>query len=154
MCEIADKIICKAKEIHSRLRNRPRIEHNRLTRWNWMVSHPEKLSLGHNVDIGAFTYIQAENGIVIGDNVKIGGGTHIYSKNSIDGTGGQIIICKNTCIGANSVILPKKDGTPLVIGFGAKIGAMSLIRENVSSFSVIYGIQHNKFNKIGCDECV
>ena len=85
---------------------KPKIKHNRLTRWNWTVGYPEGLSLGKNVDIGAFTYINAEYGVHIEDNVKIGGGCHIYSHNSINETIGSIYIGKGARIGAHCVILP------------------------------------------------
>jgi len=84
----------------------PKIKHNKLTKWNWMVGHPEKLRLGKNVDIGAFTYINAKYGVIIEDNVQIGGGCHIYSHNTINDTFGMIVIKEGACIGAHSVILP------------------------------------------------
>ena len=85
---------------------KPKIKHNKLTKWNWMVGHPEGLKLGKNVDIGAFTYINAQYGVEICDNVQIGGGCHIYSHNTINNTYGNIIIEKGARIGAHCVILP------------------------------------------------
>ena len=85
---------------------KPIIEHNKFTQWNWVVGHPEGLQLGDNVDIGAFTYINARYGVIIEDNVQIGGGCHIYSHNTINNTKGKIIIKKGACIGAHCVILP------------------------------------------------
>lgn len=100
----------------------PKIEHNKLTKWNWMVAHPVNLRLGKNVDIGAFTYIQAEFGVVIGDNVQIGSHCSIYSKNTINNTHGAVIILKGAKIGAHSIILPN-----VIIEKGRLIKAGSVI---------------------------
>lgn len=101
----------------------PEIEHNVPTRWGWMVSHPEKLTLGRNTDIGAFTYIGAHHGVRIFDDVQIGGGCKIYSKSTIDGEWGAVIIRKGACVGANSVVMPGVD-----IGENSIVGALSLVR--------------------------
>ena len=85
---------------------RPKIKHNKLTKWNWMVGHPEGLTLKKNVDIGAFTYINARFGVYIGKDVQIGGGCHIYSHNTINNTKGRIYIGPGAKIGAHCVILP------------------------------------------------
>lgn len=85
---------------------KPKIEHNKLTKYNWLVGHPEGLYLGNNVDIGAFTYINAKYGVIIGDNVQIGGGCHIYSHNSINNITGKILIRMGAKIGAHCIILP------------------------------------------------
>jgi len=113
----------------------PEIQHNKLTQWNWMVSHPENLSLGDGVDIGAFTYIQAEKGVVIEDDVQIGSHCSIYSVNTIDGTAGKIHIKKGSCIGTHSVILP--NGELLTIGEYAKCGAFSFIKRTVKPREVV-----------------
>lgn len=85
---------------------RPKIKHNKLTKWHWKVSFPENLILEENVDIGAFTYIQARYGVILEKNVQIGGGCKIYSRNTINNVHGPVYIEENACIGANSVILP------------------------------------------------
>ncbi len=103
----------------------PEIEHNKPTKWNWIVAYPENLKLGKNTDIGAFCYIQAYCGVVIGDNVQIGGGTMIYSANTINQKFAKVIIGKNACIGANSVILPGS-----VIKEGQMIKALSVVYYN------------------------
>ena len=108
---------------------KPIIEHNILTKWNWMVSCPENISLGENVDIGAFTYIQAEMGVIIDDDVQIGSHCSIYSVNTIDSTASKIHIKKGARIGSHSVILPK--GKILTVGEYSKCGAYSLIKEDV-----------------------
>ena len=40
----------------------PEIEEGKLTEYNWVVQHKDKLKLGFKTDIGAFTYINAKNG--------------------------------------------------------------------------------------------
>lgn len=38
----------------------PEIEEGKLTEYNWVVQHKDKLKLGYKTDIGAFTYINAK----------------------------------------------------------------------------------------------
>jgi acetyltransferase-like isoleucine patch superfamily enzyme len=114
---------------------KPTIEHNKLTQWNWMVSNPDNLKLGKRVDIGAFTYIQAGEGITIEDDVQIGSHCAIYSINTINETSGEIIIKHGACIGSHSVIIPKKDGTPLIIGETCRCNAFSLIYTDIPANS-------------------
>jgi len=71
-----------------------------------MVSYPENLKLGNNVDIGAFTYINARYGVTIEDDVQIGSHCSIYSHNSINDTRGEVIIEKRAKIGSHSILLP------------------------------------------------
>lgn len=118
----------------------PVIKNNVVTKWGWAVSHVENFTMGKNTDIGFSTYIQAEHRVVIQDNVQIGAHCSIYSKNTIDNTHGRIIIESNACIGAGTVILPKKDGTDLIIGRNSKVGAMSLVINNIEPNTVYYGI--------------
>lgn len=99
------------------------IEHNVMTRWGWLVSHPENLTLGRNTDIGFGTYIGAHVGVEIGDHVQIGGGVKIYSLSTIDNKQGKITIKINAKIGANSVVMPN-----VIIGRNAVVGALSLVQ--------------------------
>jgi len=103
------------------------------TKWGWVVKNIQNFRLGKNTDIGYGTYIQAKNGVIIEDNVKIAAHCSIYSENTIDNTRGSILIKENACIGANSVILPRKDGGLLTIGKNAKVGALSLVKHNIPS---------------------
>ena len=90
------------------------------------MSNPQNLQLGQNVDIGAFTYIQAENGVIIHDNVKIGSHVSIYSRNTIDEIDGSVEIMEGACVGAHSVIFPD-----VKIGKNAKVGAHSVVKIDV-----------------------
>jgi len=104
---------------------KPKIKHNKLTKWNWMVGYPEGLELGKNVDIGAFTYINARYGVIIEDNVQIGSHCSIYSHDTERGIKGKIIIIKGIKIGAHSIILPRNN-------------KVCYINKNIRAGSVIY----------------
>ena len=110
----------------------PQITHNQLTKWNWVVNNPQNLQLGRNVDIGAFTYIQAENGVIIHDNVQIGSHVAIYSANTIDGIDGSVEIMEGACIGSHAVILPN-----VRIGKNAKVRCHSTITRDVEDETTV-----------------
>ena len=119
------------------------ILHNVPTRWGWMVSRPENLTLGNLVDIGAFTYINATNGILIEDNVKIGSHSALHTKNTIDGTEGDIVIERGAKIGSHSTILPN-----VKIGKNAVIGAYSLIKCNIPDNELWCGVPAKFIKKL------
>lgn len=118
---------------------RPDIKDRVPTKYGWIVRHPENLNLGENTDIGFGTYIQAENGVEIGKDVQIGAHCAIYSKNTIDNTNGIIIIKEGASIGAGTIILPK-DGKTLIIGKNSKVGALSLVKDDIPDNSIYAGI--------------
>lgn len=113
----------------------PKVVHNKLTKWNWMVSHPEYLGIGKNVDIGAFTYIQSINGVYLYDNVQIGSHCSIYSKSTIDNKDGRVRILDNAKIGTHSTIMPG-----ITIGKNSIIGAYSFVNMNIPDNVIAYGI--------------
>jgi len=104
------------------------------TKWGWIVAYPEKLKLRKNIDIGAFSYLQAEYGIDIEDNVQIGGGVKIYSSDTISNKFGKVVLKKNCKIGANSVIFPG-----VTIGENSIIGALSVVNKDIPSNVLAYG---------------
>lgn len=106
-----------------------------VTEWGWAVQHPENLNLGKYVDIGAFTYINAKHIVTIDDDVQIGSHVSIYTVNTIDCAWGHVYLEKGCCIGSHSVILPG-----VTIGYKAKVGAFSLVKEDIPANSVAYGI--------------
>jgi len=114
---------------------KPRIEEGKLTKWNWMVQHKENLKLGKYVDIGAFTYINAKNGVVIEDNVQIGSHCSIYSISTIDNKEGKVILKKNCKIGAHSMIMPG-----VTIGENSIIGAFSFVNRDIPKNTLAVGI--------------
>lgn len=101
----------------------PKIEHDKPTQWNWIVSNPSNFHLGIETDIGAHCYIQAKHGVLIGDNSQVGGGTKIYSVDSEGGYVGVVRIGECVNIGANCTIFPDVE-----IGDGATVGAMSMVQ--------------------------
>jgi len=104
---------CSKVNVSKKKWKAPKIKHNKLTKWNWMVAYPKKLQLGKNTDIGAFTYIQAEYGVIIEDECEIGSHVSIYSHNTINEkipgnvlTKGKVHLKRGCCIGSHSIILP------------------------------------------------
>jgi acetyltransferase-like isoleucine patch superfamily enzyme len=113
----------------------PEIEHGKLTKYNWVVQHPENLSLGEQSDIGAFTYINAKHGVTIAPEVQIGSHCSIYSVSTIDGKTGPVVLERNCRIGSHSVIMPG-----VTIGEGAVVGACSFVNRSVPARCVAYGV--------------
>ena len=113
----------------------PLVEHGKMTKWNWMVHHPENLNLGIKTDIGAFTYINALEGVEIGDNVQVGSHTSIYSVSTIDNKSGQVIVGENTCIGSHSTIMPG-----VKIGKNSVVGAHSFVIDDIPDNAVAFGV--------------
>ena len=101
----------------------PKIEDGVQTRWGWIVKCPQNLVLGRYVDIGAFTYIGAHDGVEIRNNCQLGGGCKICSLSTIDNKRGRIIIKEYAKVGANSCVMPDVE-----IGENATVGALSLVK--------------------------
>lgn len=123
----------------------PKIEEGKLTKWNWLVQNKKNLKLGYKTDIGAFTYINAKNGVIIEDYAQIGGGVKIYSVDTISDKEGKVILEKNCKIGANSVILPNT-----VVGENSIVGAFSVLKygTNIPSNEIWVGIPAKKTGEI------
>lgn len=113
----------------------PEIEEGKLTKYNWLVQHKENLKLGKKIDIGAFCYINAKEGVIIEDNVQIGAGVKIYSEDTISSKKGKVILKKNCKIGANSVILPG-----ITVGENSVVGSLSFINKDIPSNVIAFGI--------------
>ena len=113
----------------------PAIEEGELTRFNWLVQNVSGLELGFKTDIGAFTYINAQYGVVIEDEVQIGSHCSIYSVSTIDDTSGKILLKKNSKIGSHSTVLPG-----VTVGENSIIGAHSLVNSNIPDNVVAVGI--------------
>ena len=114
---------------------RPKIEHGKLTKWNWMVQYPENLELGGKTDIGAFTYINAKYGVKIGNNAQVSSHCSIYSDDTIDDTHGRVEIGDNSCIGTHSTILPN-----VKIGRNTIVGAYSLVKNDLPDDVIACGV--------------
>jgi len=113
----------------------PVIEHGKMTEWGWIVTHPENLELGKYVDIGAFTYINALNRVVIEDNVEIGSGCAIYSISTIDEQVGQVTLKQGCRVGAHCVIRPG-----VTIGKNTVVGASSYVTDDLPDNVIAFGV--------------
>ena len=122
---------------------KPKIEHGKLTKYNWLVQYPENLKLGEKTDIGAFTYINAKFGVVIERNVEIGSHCSIYSWSTIDNKKGKVVLKKNCKIGSHTVIMPE-----VTIGESSIIGAFSFVNKDIPKNVIAYGIPAKIVKKV------
>ena len=113
----------------------PKFDEMGMTKWGWMCQHHENLILGEQTDIGCGSYLNAKFGIEIQENCQIASHVSIYSINTIDNTQGKVTIKKNSCVGANSVILPG-----VTIGENSIIGALSLVNKDIPNNCIAFGI--------------
>jgi len=113
----------------------PEIEEGKLTKYNWMVQNKDGLKLGYKTDIGAFTYINAKNGVIVEDFVQIGSHCSLYSESTIDNKAGQIKLKKNCKIGSHSLIMPG-----VTVGENAVVGAFSFVNRDVPENVVAAGV--------------
>lgn len=114
---------------------KPEIEDGKPTKWNWVVKGVENFELGDKTDIGAFTYINATEGVIIGDNVQIGSHCSVYSISTIDDKKGKVVLKKKCKIGSHSVIMPG-----VVVGENSTVGAFSFVTKNLPDNVIAYGI--------------
>ena len=121
----------------------PKIEEGKLTKYNWLVHHKDKLKLGYETDIGAFTYINAKNGVTIEDYVQIGSHCAIYSISTIDNKEGTVILKKNCKIGSHSVIMPG-----VTVGENSTVGAFSFVNTDIPANVVASGVPAKVIEKI------
>jgi len=122
----------------------PEIEERKLhPNYHFLVHNKEKLKLGEKTDLGAFTYINAKNGVIIEKNVQIGSHCSIYSISTIDNKEGKIIIKENAKIGTHSTIMPN-----VTIGKNVIIGAYSFVNKDIPDCSIAYGIPVKIIGKI------
>jgi acetyltransferase-like isoleucine patch superfamily enzyme len=113
----------------------PEIEEGKPTKYGWVVQHKDNLKLGYKTDIGAFTYINAKNGVVIEDFVQIGSHCSIYSVSTIDDKEGMVTLKTNSKIGSHSVVMPG-----VTIGENSVIGAFSLVNQDIPPNVVAVGV--------------
>ncbi|MBQ2666255.1 acyltransferase [Methanobrevibacter sp.] len=121
----------------------PEIKEGELTKYNWLVQHKDNLDLGYKTDIGAFTYINAKNNVIIEDNVQIGSHCSIYSISTIDDKEGEVILRNNCKIGTHSVIMPG-----VTVGKNSIIGAFSFVTENIPDNVVAFGVPTKVIRKL------
>ncbi len=113
----------------------PEIEDGKPTKYNWVVQHVDGFKLGYKTDIGAFSYINAQNGVIIEDFVQIGSHCSIYSVSTIDRKEGSVLLKKNCRIGSHSVVMPG-----VTVGENAVVGAFSFVTSDVPDNAVACGI--------------
>jgi len=135
----------KKNKFLARFKNwqKPMFDDKNMTKWNWMCQYHENLSIKENTDIGAFTYINAKNGVIIEENVQIGSHCAIYSENTIDNTSGKVLIKKGAKVGSHTVILPG-----VTIGKNAIVGAQSLVKKDVANGAIVAGVTAKPLKKI------
>lgn len=121
----------------------PEIEENKPTKYNWIVQNKEGLKLEYKTDIGAFTYINAKNGVVIEDHVQIGSHCSIYSVSTIDEKEGEVVLKKNCRIGSHSVIMPG-----VTVGKNSIIGAFSFVNKDIPDDVIAYGVPAKVVKKV------
>ena len=125
----------------------PEFEEGKLTEYNWVVQHKDKLKLGYKTDIGAFTYINAKNGVIIEDYVQIGSHCSIYSISTIDYKKGEVILKKGCRIGSHSVIMPS-----VTLGENSIIGAFSFVNIYIPDNTIAVGVPSKVIKKIKEDK--
>jgi acetyltransferase-like isoleucine patch superfamily enzyme len=113
----------------------PKIEHNVPTVYNWIVQYPDGLELGKYTDIGAFTYINAREGVFLDEEVQIGSHCSIYSVSTIDDKTGKVHLKRNARVGSHSTVMPG-----VTIGENAVIGAHSFVNSDIPDNAVAYGV--------------
>jgi acetyltransferase-like isoleucine patch superfamily enzyme len=121
----------------------PEIEEGKPTKYNWIVQHKNNFKLGYKTDIGAFSYINAKNGVTIEDFVQIGSHCSIYSISTIDNEEGKVVLRKNCRIGSHSVVMPG-----VTVGENSIIGAFSLVNRDIPENVVAAGIPARVLRKI------
>ena len=127
----------------------PEIIDGELTRYQWMVRHTDRFTLGYKTDIGAFSYINAENGVIIEDFVQIGSHCSIYSVSTIDNKQGEVRLKKGCRIGTHSVIMPG-----VTVGEGSIIGAFSFVNADIPNGVLAYGVPAKVIRALTDDEII
>ena len=112
----------------------PLFEDGKISEYNWIVQYVDGFVLGHCVDIGSFTYINAKYGVTLEDNVQIGSHCAIYSVSTIDDKMGSVILRRNCCIGSHSVVMPG-----VVVGENSIVGANSFVNKSLPANCIAVG---------------
>ncbi len=113
----------------------PKIEDGKPTEYGWIVKNVKGLDMGNGTDIGAFTYINAKNGVIIEDFVQIGSHCSVYSISTIDQKEGKVVLKRNCRVGSHSIIMPG-----VTVGRNSIIGSFSFVNKDVPDDVLVYGI--------------
>ena len=122
---------------------KPVIKEMKLTKYSWLVQHVKNLDLGYKTDIGAFTYINAKNKVVIEDYAQIGSHCSIYSFSSIGEKNGKVVLKKNCKIGAHSTVMPG-----VTVGENSIIGAHSFVDKSMPNNVLAFGVPAKIIKKL------
>ncbi|OHA69193.1 MAG: acetyltransferase [Candidatus Wildermuthbacteria bacterium RIFCSPHIGHO2_02_FULL_49_12b] len=125
----------------------PEVRERAMNEYHWMVQYKDKFKLGKYTDIGAFTYINAKNGVVLEDGVQVGSHCSIYSYSTVDGLEGKVVLKENCKIGSHSVISPG-----VTIGKNSIIGAFSFVKDDIPANVVAFGIPAKVMRKLRKEE--
>ena len=121
----------------------PKVEEGIPTKYNWLVQNVDSLELGFKTDIGAFSYINAQYGVIIEDDVQVGSHCSIYSVSTIDNKSGKVVLKQNCKIGSHSTIMPG-----VTIGKNSIVGAHSLVKNNIPDNMIAFGVPARVIKKI------
>src|SRR3989344_5858979 len=121
-------------EIDPREWKEPEIKERELTKYHWLVLHKENLLLGKYTDLGAFTLLEASEGILIEDKVKIGSHCSIYSRTDSDNKKGKVTLKEGCALGSHCVVMPG-----VTIGKNALVGAMSFVNKDIPANEIWVG---------------
>ena len=125
----------------------PDIKDGNPTKYNWIVQNIDGFKLGFQTDIGAFSYINAMDGVILEDKVQVGSHCSIYSVSTIDDSHGKVVLKQNCRIGSHSTILPG-----VSIGKNSIIGAHSLVNKDIPDNVVAFGVPAKVVRKLNNDE--
>ena len=125
----------------------PEVRERAMNEYHWMVQYKDKFKLGKYTDIGAFTYINAKNGVVLEDGVQVGSHCSIYSYSTVDGLEGEVVLKENCKIGAHSVISPG-----VTVGKNSIVGAFSFVKDNIPANVVAFRIPAKVVRKLRKEE--
>jgi acetyltransferase-like isoleucine patch superfamily enzyme len=122
---------------------KPSLINGKLSKYYFIVKGIKNFKMGKNTDIGAFTYIQAQEGVILEDEVQIGSHCSIYSVSTIDDKSGPVLLKKNCRLGTHSTVMPG-----VTIGENSVIGAYSFVNKSIPDNVMAYGIPIKVIKKI------
>jgi acetyltransferase-like isoleucine patch superfamily enzyme len=113
---------------------------------NTIVYYPERLIIGENVGITAFTQINAGGGVRIGNDVLIGPGCCIWSQNHsyhdssvpIRSQGyerKEVIIEDDVWVGAQATILPG-----VILRRGTVVASGAVVTKSTAEYAIVAGV--------------
>ena len=111
--------------------------------WPVVINGAERLRVGNDVSINAFTHIWASGEVTIGDSTLIASHVAITSltHSTVSGTYAHSLVSKpvrigrNVWIGAHAVVLPG-----VTIGDNAIVGAGAVVTKDVREGEVVAGV--------------